>query len=159
MLMHDSKVIGVGLPCTGNRELGKALELLGLRVSRNLDELRDYNAAVGINCPIEEIEDKYPNAQYILTIRDIEIWYEACSKLKKRSLGGFWQHPEYEWQNIYSARISEARAKCDKLLVLDLSSDEWEPLCFYLDLDVPDIAFPKLVDHCHTTDQAVSPQA
>ena len=164
MLMHDSKIIGIGLPCTGNGLLARALELLGFNILveySNLREIFNYDGAVNVYDPIAEIEKEYPNSLYILTVRGLEEWEEACRQVKRSDhqrldWPKFWQLEEHEWYDMYAERVREAGIECDctNVIALHLPDDGWPALCYHLDVPVPHMGFPKPGDQNHTTHQA-----
>jgi len=74
------KVFGVGLPRTGTQSLTMVAKMLGLKTSHPRqggympDEEVDFMADTPAWADWKELAEKYPNAGFILTIRDITLW-------------------------------------------------------------------------------------
>jgi hypothetical protein len=86
-------IFTIGLPRTGNGSLAEALRILGLRVHQYSpvpgDDWPDgliaegYDAFVDHPCGVRAIElrDRYPEAQFILTVReDVDAWYASLCR-------------------------------------------------------------------------------
>jgi hypothetical protein len=105
--MSSEKIFGVGFSKTGTTSLEKALEILGYKVCRGHWKLSHtfYLHALYIHKDYDEIfrlinywdafadapwggtdlylqlYNKFPNAKYILTVREPKSWYESLEKL------------------------------------------------------------------------------
>ena len=121
----------------------------------------------------------YPEAKVVLTIRDPDRWYTSASntifaignatptwakKLVPRIRQITQMVDGTVWNRVFNGRFEdEAYAKqvfrdhieqvkvdvpADKLLIFEVK-DGWEPLCAFLDKDVPDTPFP----HANDTEQ------
>lgn len=92
-------IFGCGLSRTGNKSLGDALKILGynpVKYPKCVDDLGSlYNAAVDITVVawLDELDVKFPDAKWILTVRDMESWLKSCERWFARSLDSF---PEYK---------------------------------------------------------------
>ena len=91
------KIFGIGLSKTGTTSLARALNILGYRTRDNLgvvDYIRGDLSSInpGIldtndaftDTPVpnfyRELDAKYPDAKFILTIRDMDGWLKSCKK-------------------------------------------------------------------------------
>ncbi|MCI5136205.1 MAG: sulfotransferase family protein [Candidatus Electrothrix sp. AW2] len=100
---------------------------------------------------------KYPNAKVILTIRNPEKWFESASTttfpatLKRRAgrptvmnmlFKG--RHTEKEYAiSVYNKHIDRIKQVIspERLLIYRVR-EGWEPLCRFLDVEIPDNVFP-----------------
>lgn len=106
----------------------------------------------------KELDELIPNSKFILTIRDKETWYQSV----KNHIGSL-RSAHHEWiygkgkglpkdhkQNtiaVYQKHNQEVieyfKNRPDDLLIIDFTKgDNWEKLCFFLNEDVPNKAFP-----------------
>lgn len=122
-----------------------------------------------------ELADAFPDAKIILNVRDFEAWYASADATIYRVSSGFplWMRPiprikkirrmldAVIWQAVFKGRFADkAFAKqvwdqhlnevksglpAERVLVFDVR-EGWEPLCKFLELPVPDGAFPRLND-------------
>jgi len=145
------KILSISLPRTGNTSLCTAFGILGysnFHGPRNWKELIQHEALTEvIPSRFESLEEIYPNARYILTIRERKSLLRSCRKHKVKALPHtkrnppFWQHEE-SWEQLYDERIEYSK-QFDRLLVMDIcGGDGWEKLCPYLEKPIPDIPFP-----------------
>ena len=124
-------------------------------------------------CVWRELADAYPDAKVLLTLhpKGAEMWYESYMDtiydrswlfgifnliprfsrrsrdmrylIETRSLGGKIENREAAIAQ-YEKRIEDVKSavSADRLLIF--SADQgWEPLCKFLEVDVPDFPFPK----------------
>ncbi|WP_156839332.1 sulfotransferase family protein [Novosphingobium aquimarinum] len=113
-----------------------------------------------------ELHAYYPEAKVVLTTRSAESWYASVTSTIYND-DNFAAMPENPLKNIltrhigpqprdilkdkaaaiawFEAREAEiiATVPSDQLLVLPVGSG-WEPLCEFLGVDVPDVAYPKV---------------
>jgi hypothetical protein len=113
-----------------------------------------------------ELLEHYPDAKVILTTRSAESWYASVTSTIYRE-DNFAAMPDNPLKALLTERIGpqprdilkdkaaalawfEAReaeiiatVPSDQLLVLPVGSG-WKPLCEFLDVDVPDAAYPKV---------------
>ena len=117
---------------------------------------------------------QYPNSKFILTIRDIDVWWKSMIKWYNGNLDTF-QEPmtkivysrqlsrlgfdieqmsklneqtEPNWKSWYVKRNSEVIkffGHSQQLLIYNIDSNtNWNKLCEFLDIDVPNEKFPHL---------------
>lgn len=174
--MKSPKVFGIGFHKTGTTSLGQALGLLGYRVcgdvatadpligeraigfARQLTE--QFDAFQDNPWPIiyRELDGWYPDAKFVLTLRDTEAWLASILKFF-----GERDSPMRAWiygvgvprgnEAVYRARYERHnrevqeyfRDRPDRLLVMDFSrGDGWEKLCPFLGAAVPAAPFPRV---------------
>lgn len=116
----------------------------------------------------KELMSYYPHAKFVLSSRDPESWYESISQtiLAVLTAPEKWPGEQVEWlkmvRNVVIGRslgertdkegaINALRSQeaglaktlpADRLLV-HRASDGWEPLCAFLEKDVPDEPYPR----------------
>ena len=166
--MTKRKVFGIGLPKTGTTSLHTALHRLGYKVglcedifkvielSTKVDAITD-----GLTVPyVEALDRLYPDAQFILTLRDEKEWLDSCRRyyarikvetLSKRQRWGrrvLWGMEEYDeriFHEVYHKTIWHTyeyfSSRPEKLLELFVCAGEgYELLCPFL--GVPAISEP-----------------
>lgn len=78
----SGKVFGIGLSRTGTTSLAKALALLGYKSihARGLHHIEMYEAStdVPVAARYRQLDKRYPNSRFILTVRDMDSWLESC---------------------------------------------------------------------------------
>lgn len=118
----------------------------------------------------KELAEKYADAKVILTVRDAERWYEsACETIYAASrkgpvtdrgvfssmlntiiwdgiFDGRFEDREYAIK-VFNDHIAEVKrvVPAHRLLVFDVKQG-WVPLCSFLGVPVPDMAFPRRND-------------
>lgn len=166
------KVFGIGLSRTGTTSLAAALEILGLKANNYPDPRHvltlseQYDAMTDTPViPYYKILDlKYPDARFVLTLRDVEGWMRSCRTVWP------WHNPKYHGQPgldnfrcvygtenfdeglfraVWNAHLADVRAhfysRPEKLLELDICGGEgWRKLCPFLGLPVPERGFPNV---------------
>jgi hypothetical protein len=185
--IKKKQIFVIGFHKTGTTSLGAALKLLGMNPSVWSDDrhrgsykffryrklFKKYDAFE--DEPFSEfyqlLDDLFPNAKFILTVRDEKAWIESCQKhfgsylgvhslrpkkLRKRDKL-FHQKKYGEGCPIAGERIWKERymnhnhsvalyfkERPEKLLVIDITRHEapWEALCKFLDKDIPCVPFP-----------------
>jgi hypothetical protein len=172
-------VLGIGLNKTGTTSLHRALEILGYRglhwggpktralVRRAMEEgnpMLSYLAPeIETITDLEEVTynfdlaaEQYPQARFILTIRDLDDWVDSRRRHVQRNReakaagtyhGPFLDIDEPAWRADYQAHEKRVREhfseRSDRLLVFDVSAGEgWTPLCDFLGHEQPDAEFP-----------------
>lgn len=189
-------VIGVGFGRTGTLSLKLALERLGFGPCYHMYEVLDrpehdsvWLAATrgepvdwdalfagfgsAVDWPVaafwRELSAHYPNAQFVLGVRDPGQWHASVMKtiydaltspvdrgdpravrhrhmtrelILERTFGGR-LHDSAHAIAVYERHIREVREgiSADRLLVHGMS-DGWEPLCEFLDCPIPDEPYP-----------------
>ncbi|MBX3271149.1 MAG: hypothetical protein KF729_12860 [Sandaracinaceae bacterium] len=182
-------VFGLGLSRTGTRSLTSALHTIGIdaihypvdedtfraletgtldfRFMGAFDGITDITAAPYY----AQLDRRYPDAKFILTVREEEAWLRSCHNhwlgrdpfevptspgrdthlrirrfLRAAVYGTYRFEPErFRW--VYREHVDAVRrhfaGRPDKLLVMDIAGgDGWEPLCAFLGRPVPQQVFP-----------------
>lgn len=193
------KVIGLGYPRTGTMSLKHALEALQLGPCYHMIEVFrkptdvpfwlaalqqegssiDWSSVFGefhstTDCPAcyfwKELWNSFPDAKYVLTIRDSETWYDSFRTTVYEAM----MHPERStdeahsnvqcmakklildtmfegrfedkdfaiqtYENHNKTIVQQIPSK--QLLIFDVK-DGWQPLCEFLEVPTPDSPFPK----------------
>lgn len=165
-----SPVFGVGINRTGTTSLAAALDRLGFPCMHSPGWLNDHIHYLCKDDPLRDLRDRYqafvehplpyyfrqlnrwyPNARFILTVRDEDDWLES-RKRRFEPDGLSRDMPKYyslrkharRWFRDHNKAVKEYFAhKSDRLLVIDIcGGDGWEPLCGFLGVPVPDESFP-----------------
>jgi len=174
------KIFGIGLSKTGTTSLAHGLAILGFKTkdypglshyssgdlaSVDADLIDQYDALTDTPIPsfYRELDAKYPDAKFILTVRDKEGWLKSCKKQFTQKLAdkqneahnslfmdlyGCTVYDEAKFSKGYDDFVSGVRAyfkdRRGKLLIMNVvAGDGWEALCPFLDRSTPDIPFPK----------------
>jgi len=174
------KIFGIGLSKTGTTSLAHALEILGYETrdypglvhyspgdltSIDASLLDAYDALTDTPIPsfYRELDVKYPDAKFILTIRDAEGWLKSCKKQFTQKLADKQNEAHTQlFMDLYGCAVYDEqkflagydrfvdgvqeyfRGRPDKLLIMNVAAgDGWENLCPFLNKPVPDIPFPK----------------
>jgi hypothetical protein len=174
------KIFGIGLSKTGTTSLAHALELLGYKtrdypglvhyspgdltsIDAGLLDTHDALTDTPIPSFYRELDARYPDAKFILTIRDAEGWLKSCKKQFTQKLAdkqndahnrlfmdiyGCTMFDEQKFRAAYDRFINGVRdyfnGRPDKLLIMNVvAGDGWEMLCPFLNKSIPDIPFPK----------------
>ncbi len=183
------KVFGLGLSRTGTRSLTAALHVLGVdtvhypidddslraMTSGKLDFelLQSFDGITDITVApyYADLERRFPDAKFVLTVRDEESWLRSCENhwtgrdafapadtdgkathmevrrfLRAAVYGSYEFEPE-RFRHVYRKHVDDVRRyfadKPGKLLELDVVGGAgWEPLCAYLGRPIPDQPFP-----------------
>lgn len=174
------KIFGIGLSKTGTTSLARALEILGYRTRDNLGvvdytqgdlssidaTILDMNDAF-TDTPIpsfyRELDAKYPDSKFVLTVRETEGWLKSCKKQFTKKLSDKQNDAHNRlFMDLYDSTVFDEQKfrkgyedfvngvfryfsdRPQDLLILDVSSgDIWETLCPFLGKPIPDIPFPK----------------
>jgi len=165
------KVFCVGLSKTGTNSIIDALKKLGystchcpdihrvLIVSDKVDAIADSTVA-----PYMQMLDRiWPDAKFILTVREEEAWLDSCRRhfavrlppeilwdIHKWNRLAVWGRVDYDeetFKQISRAHIENVleyfKDRPEKLLVMDICSGEgYENLCPFLGLPILDERFP-----------------
>jgi len=180
----SEKIFGLGLSKTGTTSFSSALNLLGYKSIHtppiiNLKNgeinfqwpwwLSTYDAMADLPVPYyyKYFDEEYPNAKFVLTIRNEEDWLRSCKKHFDEDLQLLLKRPEphfkplitlcekmygssrYEEQSFrdayqkHNAEVIEYFEGRDNFLVIDIcAGDSWEKLCPFLGIAVPTVQFP-----------------
>ena len=197
------KVLGAGFGRTGTMSLKIALEKLGIGpcyhmrevishpshikiwydISRgehpNWDRLfSGFNSAVDFPVCLfyEELVNKFPDAKFILTLRDFDTWYKSTANTIYKvptMLPGWFKRVVYPirmfiemqviliWVGLFKNNFSDREStelvynehiesvkktiSADKLFIYRIN-EGWGPLCEFLNVENPEIPFPKVND-------------
>ena len=162
------KIFVLGLTHTGKNSLDAALEKLGyiykhypypdkvLELARQFDVLSDTPVIPFM----EKLDALYPDARFIITVRDMKSWLESCQshwkrrpkrepmqmQNRKRIYGIMYFDPKI-FEKVYRkhlARVIEYfKDRPGKLLVIDICGGEgYKELCAFLDVPVIEEKFP-----------------
>lgn len=174
------KIFGIGLSKTGTSSLAHALEILGYRtkdypgiqryqpgdvscVDPTLLERYDALTDTPIPSFYRELDEAYPGAKFILTVRDMDGWLLSCKKQFTENLAraqneahtalfmdlyGCTVFDETKFRTGYERFVQGVMAyfkdRPKDLLVLNVTAGEgWDKLCPFLGKPVPDMPFPK----------------
>jgi 3'-phosphoadenosine 5'-phosphosulfate (PAPS) 3'-phosphatase len=180
MKMDTPKVFGIGLSKTGTSSLAHALEILGYRTkdypgieryvrgelsSVDLEVIDAHDAVTDTPIPsfYRELDARYPNSKFILTVRERDAWLKSCRKQFTEKLAekqndahkylfldlyGTDVFDEQKFSRGYEEFVEKAlkffENRRHDLLVIDIAAGEgWEKLCAFLGKPIPDIPFPK----------------
>lgn len=180
MNSSELKIFGIGLSKTGTTSLARALEILGYKTkdylgitkyspgnlsSIDLDEINANDAFTDTPIPsfYRELDKKYPDSKFILTVRDMDGWLKSCKKQFTQKLAdkqneasislfmdlyGCFVFDEEKFITGYERFLNSAlqyfRDRPDDLLVLDVTGGGgWDKLCSFLGTPTPDVPFPK----------------
>ena len=163
-----SKIFGIGLSRTGTKSLAAALRILGYNAVHfppltQLYELVDsHDAATDttVACRYKELDRRYPDSKFILTVRDESSWLISAERHFKRaavfapwvaevrtSLYGAveWDHGTFRtaFRTHNEEVVSYFRASPERLLIMDIAGgDGWPHLCRFLNRPLPSERFP-----------------
>ena len=168
------KVFGIGFHKTGTSSLGVALELLGYHVcgmfginAKDIERIiyeesfklvDQYDAFQDNPWPLiyQELDQRYPNSKFILTVRPPEDWIRSTVKhygIRDNSMRAWIYgvgHPkgnESRYLERYQRHNREVeeyfKNRPNDFLVLDITKgDQWDKLCLLLDKPIPSVDFP-----------------
>lgn len=171
-----NKIFCIGFHKTGTTSLAVALKMLGYRVTgpsgvkdpnieKNVYKMADrlvkkYDVFQDNPWPIiyKEMDEKYPNSKFILTLRSSESWINSALKhfgrddtpMRKWIYGT--GHPEGN-EDAYIERFEKHNGEVQEyfknrpsdLLIMDLTKgDGWEKLCSFVKMDIPEVPFPHV---------------
>jgi len=174
------KIFGIGLSKTGTTSLAQGLEVLGFKTKDNpgvtrysagdlasidADLLEEHDALTDTPIPsfYRQLDEAFPDAKFILTVRERDGWLKSCKKQFTERLAekqndalrslfvdlyGCVVYDEERFSNGYDRFVAGVQAYFEgrpgKLLIMDVvGGDGWEKLCPFLGKAIPDIPFPK----------------
>lgn len=182
-------VFGLGLSRTGTRSLTAALHVLGVdtvhypidddslraMVDGTLDFqlMQSFDGITDITTIpyYQDLEQRYPDAKFVLTVRAEETWLKSCAnhwrgrdpwpeitspghdthmkvrRFLRAAVYGTYRFEPERFRRVYRRHVEDVRRyfadKPGKLLELDVVGGAgWEPLCAHLDRPVPKQPFP-----------------
>lgn len=160
----ERKIFGIGLSKTGTTSLATAMELLGFTAKHGPSDIKevdkfDFLNDISISWRFRTLDMIFPNAKFILTVRDKKSWLKSCKRHfahRKPSLRWLehrimcYQQPEYDEERFglaydrHSTDVMQHFGDREaKLLVMDIcAGDGWDKLCPFLQRAVPNRKFP-----------------
>ena len=158
------KIFGIGIGRTATSSLSYALMQLGFKTwhaparinSNNIQNyVNKFDALTDLwsvtNMDYKEIYKLYPNAVYILTVRDTESWFKSTKYYKKlgrvsRLIPGYEEMQNKikliskEYYEDYNKKVLEFfKDKPDKLLVMNIiKGDGWDKLSKFFKINIPE---------------------
>ncbi len=169
---EKGKVFGIGLSRTGTSSLANALEILGYRAihAESLYDIETHEAATDtpVAAHYRELDQRYPNSKFILTLRDMDEWLESCQKhwyslydnprdvtraieysFCRGALYGIEGYDRGIFRAAYDRHVRDVREhfrdRPDDLLEMDIcAGDGFEKLCAFLGKPHPGVPFPRL---------------
>ncbi|MBL4740859.1 MAG: hypothetical protein JKY12_07680 [Sneathiella sp.] len=163
------KIFGIGLSRTGTTSLTAALNILGfsaIHFPTRTSQIDAHDAATDtpVALAFRELELRYPDSKFILTVRDKKEWLKSCEQLwtkhsqnfesKKfirnlhsRLYGGIdFDHDRFSksYDHHVAAVHQHFKGRPSALLDLDIFTSEnpWKTLCPFLDVPIPEQPFP-----------------
>lgn len=174
----SNKIFNIGFKKSGSTSLTRAMEILGFKSAHflhgkdRLIDIIDKNRLDGKDFLYridnydfysdfkgedfyQELDVKYPNSKFILTVRDLDSWLESMWRHTRRNQFRpcyKWDFNKVEpekWMEKREKVISETRnyfqgRERDFLKIDIIGGEKWEKLCDFLDLPVPQEEFPHL---------------
>ena len=162
------KIFGIGLGRTGTKSLAKAMAILGYKVKHSpkyVDEIDNYDFIndIFIAARYKFLDYMFPDAKFILTIRDTESWIASCVKHDgggrrarplRRAENRFLLYGRTDFNRRFFEKfypefnggvISHFGNNYDKLLIFNICGGEgWNNLCSFLGKEIPTVKFPHL---------------
>ncbi len=181
------KVFCIGFNRTGSTSMGEVFKILGYNVKgeikkqeewmneRQIESIKkfilqvseDYNAFFHEpwNQFYKDLDLKYPDSKFILTIRDEQSWLKSFYSYFKNSGNDNWSpfllgnynlddiksvdNDEYfisKFREHNQSVINYFKNQPERLLVLNVFKDnnKWDKICSFLECDIPNISFPHL---------------
>ena len=165
-----NKIFGIGLSRTGTTSLDKALTVLGItsiHFPQSFAEIESHRAAS--DTPVAEkflqLDAVFPGSLFILTTRPLDQWLTSVdrfwtwfhqfafspevSALHERLYGSA-RFDRALYAQAYERHLEQVRThfqdRPDDLLEMDICAGQgWEPLCRFLGVPVPVMAFPNIM--------------
>lgn len=148
-------IIAVGLPRCGGHSLQQAISILTRSTcwhSVEPDKLHVVDGSAGfVECwlPITYLRRRFPDARFILNVRDEQDWSRSVRSVWD-SRHGFnnplWRQHEDSILDYARDYLDTRRHYLDgsDYLLIDITRNPvWEPLAMWLDLPIPDVPFPR----------------
>ena len=187
-VLSKPKVFGIGLEKTKRLTLRKALDMLGIdsfryseskhqleKLSRgeldmSLLDFYDGSVDLGIVPHYKELDEKFENARFILTVRKTKRWnnqikahWRRTAEKEEVGLGGQSKQKAIIREKVYGVTtyqseeliraynrhyedvINHFSDRPHKLLVMDIAGgDGWQKLCQFLEIPIPNTQFPYI---------------
>ena len=114
------------------------------------------------------LDQRFPDSRFILTRRDVDSWWrstERCMRVNQPEMRAAYQlhlrvqdtsrDSMCDAYQRYNQEVQQYFRGTDKLLSMDIAGgDRWERLCEFLEVAVPDEAFPHLNRQSYTAEDA-----
>jgi len=151
---------GIGLSKTGTKSLCKAFKMMGFKSKHFFSptafkNIEAYEFANDLPVPIyyKELDKRFMNPKFILTVRDMDAWLDSCERhwKKKNYKGGYrlnyrtkmYGRPDYDRESLqlaYKAHDWDVRhyfkRRPEDLLVFDMfNGDSWRELIDFIGED------------------------
>ncbi len=159
------KAWAIGLGRTGTTSFCEALKILGYnRVVHNpvFEELKDLDGASDNGCTIfyKYLDYKFPGSKFILLTRDLKPWLDSAEYMhgaidrsqdlmimRRMLIYGTVEYDRDKFIYTYHRHHKDVRTyfqdRPNDLLEMDITTGEgWEKLCPFLEVPIPDEAFP-----------------
>lgn len=162
------KIFGIGLPKTGQTSLAMAMRILGYKVFQypyRLSQIRknDFSLDLPVTIRFKELDRKFPNSKFIMTVRDYNSWiasmrnhyrrypaskrYKAQLKFRMR----FWGTTRFnervmqkKYHKHYQNVLKYFKGREEDLLIINIVGGEgWKALCPFLGKKISRKKFPK----------------
>ena len=168
--MTYPKYFGIGLTRTGSKSLAIAMSMLGHTVKHNPEfyDIKDFQFTndIVITTRYKFLDHYYPEAKFILTVRDVDLWLESCRAHIRRGtykdgvininlrraehrflMFGICHFDKTQFRGTYWSFMEDIEnhfwGREDKLLTMDICADDgWEKLCPFVGRPIPSIPFP-----------------
>jgi hypothetical protein len=164
--MAKSKIFGIGLAKTATTSLNDAFAILGITsigCPASISSIKRFDAATDgiVADQFEELDRVFPNSKFIYTVRERESWLKSYTRYHGRKQSSSPGH-EDKVKRLYGPRGVDKQTLLNAydrherhvhayfedrpgdLLVFNICGGQadWETLCAFLELPVPDIPFP-----------------
>lgn len=101
------------MPRTGNQSLKYVLEDLGYSVVHfptRIELLDEYDAGTEVAFPINQVTRRYPYAIFLLTVRNIDDWFNSCMRVREsgkvqKNWNPFWFKKPGVWKGLFNKRF------------------------------------------------------
>jgi hypothetical protein len=172
------KIFLIGWHKTGTKSIASCLRTLGFQTKhfpielyngKNIDfahEMFDeYDAFCDLPIPLiyRELDQIYPNARFIFSIREEFNWASSCRTMFKYHLKyNKWDEDIHKLhESIYGTKVFDRKTMMaryrahnqevqsyfgdsDKLLTIHTEHFQWEPFCEFLAKPIPETPFPHI---------------
>lgn len=148
--------------CPAEHENDFCEKLLNGRVDFKLLDEYEFIGNL-VNYCFFKLEHRYPEAKFIFLERDVDAWLQSTLRqlqnqrrfglkhsgtlARLQNIGCLYtkdaEYLKYRFECHRAAVLAYFKTKPEKLLVTSVA-EEWPPLCEFLNLPVPSVAFPHL---------------
>ena len=160
------KIFGIGYGKTGTTSLGRALQILGLKVKGFDEKLLQCVKEGNIESTLRTVEkfdafrdlpwcfenfyitlhERFPGSKFILTIRETESWFKSQRNFWFKYFNHKFPINEDQIKSDYEKRNEDIKGffTIDLLIINICQGDGWEKLCHFLNRPIPEQSFPHL---------------